>query len=275
MSMKRLLLTAILALSVSWSFAKSTYIPTYNNKIILIEDGQMNTLENQRQLLQLDSKDNLISCQVVQQVVSPDLINAIKRAKRSAGWSMALSGLAGASNIYSDVRLFTGNARGYDYANAVVSGALSREAAEASANSYAQAEELMTLMVDFVVKNNSDKEMMITDIDRGLMWFILPHQEAILPLAKGEECHFRVSSSAPLTENVKYINVSANSFIEKYTVALETDSYWYLPISERVKDMLGFDTSMEEGYIKVDKESMKKSAVSPEDFKEIKAGAKN
>ena len=57
MSMKRVLLSAILALSVSWSFAKSTYIPTYNNKIILIEDGQMNTLENQRQLLQLDSKD--------------------------------------------------------------------------------------------------------------------------------------------------------------------------------------------------------------------------
>lgn len=78
-----------------------------------------------------------------------------------------------------------------------------------------------------------------------------------------------------MTENVKYINVSANSYVEKYTVALETDGYWYIPISERVKRMLGFDSPMEEGYIKVDKESLRMIAVTTDDFKQIKSGTKN
>ncbi|MBQ7461273.1 MAG: hypothetical protein IJS63_03335 [Bacteroidaceae bacterium] len=258
---------AILAFSVH---AKTTYIPTYFNRIFLIENGQIDSLQNHQQLLQMDSKDNLITCFVAQQVVSPDLIKAIKQAKRTAGWMAVASGLSTAGTTFSEVQMYRGRPKA-GYITGYVEGRdLERNFDAMSADASAQAEELMTLMVDLVVKNNSEKEMLITDMDRGLVWFVLPGQETVLPLAKGEECHFRISSCSPLDENVKYINVSADSNLEKYTVALETDAFWYVPISDKAKLSLGFDSPMDDGYIKIDKETRKMTALTPSEFKAIK-----
>ena len=133
---------------------------------------------------------------------------------------------------------------------------MTNEMAAESAAASAQAEDLKTLLVDLVVKNNSDKEMMITDMDRGLVWFILPHSEMAVPLMKGEESHFRISSAAPLDENVKYVSAKANSTLEKYTIAKETDQYWYVPMSEKAKKGLRFESDKKDGFIRIDKETM-------------------
>lgn len=268
--MKRLCSAAIVALLALASQAKTTYIPTYLNRIILIENGQMDSLTNHRQMLQMDSKDNLVSCFVAQQVVSPELIKAIKQAKRTAGWLSVASALSAGGTTFSEVQMFRGK-RGPGYIAGYVEGRdMERELEAMSADAYAQAEEMKTLMVDLIVRNNSEKEMLITDMDRGLVWFILPKQETVLPLAKGEPCHFRVSSSSPLDENVKYINVSGDSNLEKYTVAHETDLFWYIPLSERTKQSLGFDSPMDDGYIKIDKETMRMTALTTSEFKAIK-----
>lgn len=258
---------AILAFSVH---AKTTYIPTYFNRIFLIENGQIDSLQNRQQLLQMDSKDNLITCFVAQQVVSPDLIKAIKQAKRTAGWMAVASALSEGGSTFSEVQMFRGKRSPGYFAGVVEGQYLSNKFSDSSVDAYAQAEELKTLMVDLVVKNNSEKEMLITDMDRGLVWFVLPGQETVLPLAKGEECHFRISSCSPLDENVKYINVSADSNLEKYTVALETDAFWYVPISDKAKLSLGFDSPIDDGYIKIDKETRKMTALTPNEFKAIK-----
>lgn len=268
--MKRYHFIAIFAVLALGLQAKTTYIPTYFNRIILIENGQMDSLTNHQQLLQMDSKDNLISCFVAQQVVSPDLVKAIKQAKRTAGWMAVASGLSAGGTAFSEVQMFRGRAKGGYIAGYVEGRDMERGFDAASAEARAEAEDLKTLLVDLVVKNNSEKEMMITDMDRGLVWFVLPKQETVLPLAKAEECHFRISSCSPLDENVKYINVSADSYLEKYNIALDTDLFWYVPISEKTKTSLGFDNSMEDGYIKIDKETMKMTAITPTEFKAIK-----
>ena len=64
--MKRYHFIAIFAVLALGLQAKTTYIPTYLNRIILIENGQMDSLTNHQQLLQMDSKDNLVSCFVAQ-----------------------------------------------------------------------------------------------------------------------------------------------------------------------------------------------------------------
>lgn len=269
--MKRIHFIAIFATLALGLQAKTTYIPTYFNKIFLIEGGEIDSLQNHQQLLQMDSKDKLISCFVAQQVVSPDLIKAIKQAKRTAGWMAVASGLSTAGTTFSEVQMYRGARTKPGYITGYVEGRdLERGFDAMSADASAQAEELKTLMVDLVVKNNSEKEMLITDMDRGLVWFVLPKQETVLPLAKGEECHFRISSCSPLDENVKYINVFGDSNLEKYTIALETDAFWYVPISEKAKSSLGFDSSMDDGYIKIDKETRKMSAITTSEFKSIK-----
>ena len=269
--MKRSLLCMIIAVFSLTIQSKTTYIPLYNNKIILIEDGQIDSVWNRSRMLQLYSKDNLISCLIAQQVVSQELVKAIKRAKSEAGWAMVAAGMSSASAGFSRGQMNSGRVNGHTVSNYINSRELAKESFDASADATAHAEELKTLMVDLLVKNNSDKEMLITDMDRGLVWFILPHNEAVLPLAKGEECHFRVSSCSPLDENVKYINASANSILEKYTIGLETDMFWYVPISEKTKKEFGLDVPIKDGYIKIDKETMVMTTITPEEFKEIKA----
>ena len=103
----------------------------------------------------------------------------------------------------------------------------------ASGDARAVAEDLKTLMLDLVVRNNSQKEMIITDMDRGRIWFILPNCEVRLPLLKDEECHFRVSSCNPMDENVKYINALGTSTLEKYwrKRSIPTHSGWLYPLT--------------------------------------------
>lgn len=254
--------------------AKTTYIPTYANKLILIDNGRIDSIMNQQYLLSNMSQDGLISCAIVQQVVSPELVKSIKKAKSAAGWAVVAAALSSASAGYSEGQMNSGRTDGYTVSNYVDARELTRESLAESAGAKALANDLMTLLADLLIKNNSEKEMVVTDMDRGLVWFVLPHSEISLPLDNGEECHFRISSCAPLDENVKYVNATANSTLEKYTVGLETDMYWYVPLNEKNKKSLGFTTDWKSGYIRIDKETMVMVAINTEEFQTIKANYK-
>ena len=86
-----------------------------------------------------------------------------------------------------------------------------------------------------------------------------------------EECHFRISSCNPMDENVKYINALGTSTLEKYTISLETDISWYVPITPKALKSLRFETEQKNGYIRIVKETMDMSVVSEEEFRNIKA----
>ncbi len=250
--------------------AKTTYIPTYDNRLLLIEDGEVDSLTNKAHSLMMSSKDGLITCTLAQQVVSQDLVRDIKRAKSSAGWAMVAAALSSASEGMAQSQMNNGYNKGWAMQNYVNARENTNASLAASADAKAQAEELKTLLLDLVVRNNSSKEMLVTDMDRGLVWFVLPNCEVRLPLLKDEECHFRISSCNPLDENVKYINALGTSTLEKYTVGLETDVSWFVPISNKVLKSLRFETDQQDGYIKIDKETMAMSVVSEEELKSIK-----
>ncbi|MBR4238549.1 MAG: hypothetical protein IKQ03_03945 [Prevotella sp.] len=250
--------------------AKTTYIPTYDNRLLLIEDGEVDSLTNKAHSLMMSSKDGLITCTLAQQVVSQDLVRDIKRAKSSAGWAMIAAALSSASEGMAQSQMNNGYNKGWAIQNYVNARENTNASLAASADAKAQAEELKTLLLDLVVRNNSSKEMLVTDMDRGLVWFVLPNCEVRLPLLKDEECHFRISSCNPLDENVKYINALGTSTLEKYTVGLETDVSWFVPISNKVLKSLRFETDQQDGYIKIDKETMAMSVVSEEELKSIK-----
>ena len=254
--------------------AKTTYIPTYYNRLMLIENGEIDSLQNQTHALVMPSKDGLITCTLAQQVVSEDLVRDIKRAKSSAGWSMVAAALSSANEGIAQSRMNRGRDQGWAMSHYVNARESTNASLAASADAKAMAEDLKTLLLDLVVRNNSQKEMLITDMDRGLVWFVLPNCEVRLPLLKDEECHFRISSCNPLDENVKYINAIGTSTLEKYTIALETPISWYVPVSKSAVKGLRFNTEQKNGYIKIDKESMAMSYVSDTDFNAMKANYK-
>ena len=251
--------------------AKTTYIPTYDNRLLLIENGEMDSLTNKAHSLVMSSKDGLITCTLAQQVVSEELVRDIKRAKNAAGWAMVGAALSSASEGMAQSQMNSGYNKGWAMQNYVDARENTNASLAASADARAQAEDLKTLLLDLVVRNNSQKEMLITDMDRGLVWFVLPNCEVRLPLLKDEECHFRISSCNPMDENVKYINALGTSTLEKYNISLETDISWYVPISNKALKGLRFETEQKDGYIRIVKETMAMSVVSEEEFRNIKA----
>lgn len=249
---------------------KTTYIPSYANRLILIENGKIDTTENQQRVLSLPSQDGTIRCSLVQQVVTPELVKAIKSAKSAAGWAMVAAGFSAASAGYSIGRMNSRPVDGFMVSNYVNAHELTGASLDYSASALAQAEDLKMLYVDLLVKNDSEKELLITDMDKGLVWFVMPHNEMALHLSKGEEGHFRVAPCSALDENVKYINAVATSTMEKYTIGLETDLFWYIPMTEKAVQTLQFPTYVKDGYIRVDKETMRMKALTKEEFNAVK-----
>ena len=249
---------------------KTTYIPSYANRLILIENGKIDTTENQQRVLSLPSQDGTIRCSLVQQVVTPELVKAIKSAKSAAGWAMVAAGFSAASAGYSIGRMNSRPVDGFMVSNYVNAHELTGASLDYSASALAQAEDLKMLYVDLLVKNDSEKELLITDMDKGLVWFVMPHNEMALHLSKGEEGHFRVAPCSALDENVKYINAVATSTMEKYTIGLETDLFWYIPMTEKAVQTLQFPTYVKDGYIRVDKETMRMKALTKEEFNTVK-----
>lgn len=249
---------------------KTTYIPSYANRLILIENGKIDTTENQQRVLSLPSQDGTIRCSLVQQVVTPELVKAIKSAKSAAGWAMVAAGFSAASAGYSIGRMNSRPVDGFMVSNYVNAHELTGASLDYSASALAQAEDLKMLYVDLLVKNDSEKELLITDMDKGLVWFVMPHNEMALHLSKGEEGHFRIAPCSALDENVKYINAVATSTMEKYTIGLETDLFWYIPMTEKAVQTLQFPTYVKDGYIRVDKETMRMKALTKEEFNTVK-----
>lgn len=270
---RKLIVTLLFILLCIQIQSKTTYIPTYDNRIVLIENGEIDSLNNQAYSLLMPSKDGLVTCILAQQVVSQDLVRDIKRAKSAAGWAMvaATFSSAAAGMAQSQMNNAGNNNMGWAMQNYVDARENTNASLAASAGAKAQAEDLKTLLIELVVRNNSSKEMLITDMDRGLVWFVLSDCEIRIPLLKNEESHFRISSCNPLDENVKYINAQGTSTLEKYTIGLETPLYWYVPVSKSSVKGLRFYTDQKSGYIKVDKESMAMSYISDADFNSIKA----
>ena len=250
---------------------KTTYIPSYANRLILIENGKIDTIDNQQRVLARSSQDGAITCSLVQQVVTPELVKAIKSAKSAAGWAMVAAGFSAASAGYSIGRMNSRPVDGFMVSNYVNAHELTGAYLDYSASAMAQAEDLKMLYVDLLVKNDSEKELLITDMDNGLVWFVMPHNEMALHLSKGEEGHFRIAPCGALDENVRYVNAVATSTLEKYTIGLETDLFWYIPMSEKAVQNLNFPTYIKGGYIRVDKETMRMKALSEEEFRTIKA----
>ncbi len=259
MTKKVFLMMSLMLCTMLGIQAKTTYIPTYSNRLVLVEGGKTNAVENKLNGASLTSTDGLVYCAIVQQVVDEDLVKSIKNAKSLSGWTKVLSGVAAGAEAYSDAKMISGHGNFGDVVASKYANEAQRGAGEVSEGAKA---------------NHSDKEMLITDMDRGLVWFILPHSEMTIPLAKGAECHFRLSSAAPLDENVKYINAFANSTLEKYTVDLETEEFWYIPFSKKTAENLRFTEPVNDGYIRVNKKDLTMAAVTKEEFRSLKEANK-
>lgn len=267
----RIILISSLLICIQPAVAKTTYIPNYDNKIIVIDAGKVDSVISYHRVLDYTTSDGLISCSIVQQVVTPDLVKEIKRMKRTAGWAATASVLGAVSSGISSAQLSSGRANGNDVINYVNSREITNQSLDMSADASAKAEELMDLMIDLMVRNNSDKEILVNDMTTGQNWFVLPKSFTYISIRKDENVSLRVSPVAHLDENVRYFHIASTSQVKKYELSHETDTHWYIPNQHSArKNFHCQNDGAKDGYIRIDKETMQGTIITEAELKAIK-----
>ena len=197
--------------------AKTTYIPHYNS-YIAIEDADGNvTSENSLKLLvSLFDKDKTFRLSIAQEEMTSDKVKTIKRAKAAAGWQAAsaiLSSVASLSN---------GSSSSFQSRLNIANEEICMELADMYAKN-AVSEQVLSIEVQF--ENLSDNEMMLHDMERGLVWFVRPGNSFVIKLHNPDVLQLRISDAKDVTSNVHYARLAAGNSVEKVEVSYETDSY--------------------------------------------------
>lgn len=244
------LITLLSSLAIN---AKTTYIPKYRSYIHIVTDGDTASVVNILTDLDMSDKDGLFSIRLEHELVTEEKVKAIKRAKRTAGWATLSAVLSGVSAAFSDNSL--------QYMVRSTNARLSSELAGFyTANAIAE----KTLDVYMWVDNTTDDELMVNDMDRGLIWYILPHQSLKLRLNNPDVSRLRISD--PKNDIVRYAMVAAGSNVSKWGVAWENDDYWIVESALDGTPATGTTVSY---YIKINKKNFEETLMTIPVYKDF------
>ena len=195
--------------------AKTSYIPSYLTSVQFIQNGDTVTTESCGIKQEVTSQDGKVSIYVQHEDVTTEKVKAIKRAKSVAGWASVSAGLSAFKMVTS-----AGSAR---FTSNLIN---ARVAADLAYYAKINAMSEQVLEIGLWVDNNSDEEIMVNDMERGLTWFILPHQSLQLPVQNPDAARLRISNATTEKQAVKYVNVAVASMAEKKEIDYEDDEVW-------------------------------------------------
>lgn len=245
-----LFLLLILGLSAE---GKTTYIPSYKSYITI------DSVEVSNILMSLESRasNGMFSITIIHEDVTKEKIKAIKRAKAAAGWASFSAAMSGIAAGVSKSRL--------DY---IVNSANAKFSSETTEIYDIIATGEQTLGIEVWLDNTSNQEITVVDKDRGLIWYVLPHETLQIELTNPGLCNLRISD---LHHNVvSYATVVAGSSVAKYDISLETESHWYMLNQYLNRRAFSCYEKKNGGYLQIDKATMKAKVISDEEFKIIK-----
>lgn len=257
---KYFFITFILWLSLALNVtAKTTYLPIYRSLITLTEPSG-NTLneESHAMITTIMPENKHFRLSVVHEEMTELKVKSIKKAKRAAGWMAA-------SAILSSVSAFTsGSAAGFDgrIANARIS---SMMAGMYAAN--AKAEQVLHVQIQF--ENLGNEEMMVADIERGLVWYIRPGTNFVMDLPNPDAAQLRISPALNIGKDIYYATVCGGSSIRKWAVEYEDDDCWVVTSLENSNDYDLYFLKDNE-YIRIDKDSFEERVITHKELKTIK-----
>ena len=239
--------------------AKTTYIPTYMSYLHIVTGVDTLTATNKLDTLELADPEGLFVLRIDHEDVTKEKVKAIKRAKRAAGWATFSAVMNGVSTAFSDNSL--------EYMVRSTNTQITATIADIySANAKAE----QKLGIDMWIDNTTDSELMVCDMERGLVWWVLPRQSIQLTLNNPEASRLRISDAQ--SRVVRYVSALAGSKVTKYEIDLETDEYWYSPVYKEIN--APHDDKNLLRYIRISKRDYSETDMMPADFKELKKSLK-
>lgn len=95
----------------------------------------------------------------------------------------------------------------------------------------------MNFATEYMIENTSDKEIVVNDLNRGLVWYIPPQCYLLLNMGKlPQACLLRIANTDPLHPAIKYVTIGSASFSLKFTIAYEDEDCWIFLLNEERQD---------------------------------------
>lgn len=95
----------------------------------------------------------------------------------------------------------------------------------------------MNFATEYMIENTCDKEIVVNDLNRGLVWYIPPQSYLLLNMGKlPQACLLRIANTDPLHPAIKYVTIGSASFSLKFTIAYEDEDCWIFLLNEESQD---------------------------------------
>ena len=95
----------------------------------------------------------------------------------------------------------------------------------------------MNFATEYMIENTSDKEIVVNDLNRGLVWYIPPQCYLLLNMGKlPQACLLRIANTDPLHPAIKYVTIGSASLSLKFTIAYEDEDCWIFLLNEESQD---------------------------------------
>lgn len=248
--MERKILLLLMILFSTTGMAKWTLVPKYS-AFISVENKQDSLfLESDKTSLYYD--DSMFRIGIVHETLTLNRIKYIRRQETYAGWFgffSVISSLTTMSNNWV-TRL---RGRALTYSNAVLSGICNYNVSAAR-----------KLAIDACIENVTDEELLVVDMERGLVWYVQPRQYLCLSISNPDVANLRVSDI--YHKNVKFVTIGAGSTLKDVNIEWENENYWVFPLQERT--MTGAYVTL--SYFLKDKYTGEQREITKEEFKKLK-----
>lgn len=231
--MKRYTIILFLLCTLS-AMSKTTYIPTYYGLIRIAMGTDTIATHDKTVFVGLISQDSTVAISINHEVVDADKVKAIKRARRIAGWATASAVLSGVSACLNTGNTPAAAARRIEsLRNMEISADLAKFA-------YAASDQEKVLQINFTIENLSDNEISVADMERGLVWYILPHQYLNLSSFNPDMANLRIANTDPFHQDVKYVVMEAGSSVSKQEIKYENEECWIWERRRDIWDLMGY-----------------------------------
>lgn len=128
----------------------------------------------------------------------------------------------------------------------------------------------MSFACEYMIENTSNQEIVVNDLNRGLVWYVPANSYLLLNMGKLPQASLlRIANTDPLQPSVKYVTIGSASYSMKYTVAYEDEDCWIYLLNEEVskdEDVLDFSRMLGASgnvfsthYIKRDKDTFQET----------------
>ncbi len=249
----------LLLMSSFFIMAKTTYIPKYRTYIHIADDSDTIVTSNNLKDVEVKEKSGMFNIIVEHEDVTEEKVKAIKRAKRAANLAAFSAAMYSVSTAFSDNSL--------QYMVRSTNTQIASQLADIYSEN-ANAEQKLDIYM--WIENTSEEELMINDIERGLIWFVKASQNINIKLNNPDVVNLRISDIH--NNHIRYAMVTAGSLTNKKSVDWEDDYYWFSGFWKKVDESKPDVTYQ---YLRTSKTDFTETVISADEFRTYKKNTTN